>query len=310
MPITECLRAFLAASPRWYRSALLAQCRGKKLLLELFCGENRSWSKCAEQRGYHCITLDMNPKCGADICVDLLQWRYTRGLAGLRIDAVAASPDCCVWSQMTDFNRTSANSHHAGTTSRSVHERKQVQVAVLQRVCDILDFTQPRLFWIENPRSSRKGIGGGMRTALGEPVATVSYCRYHTVEDPFFYKKDTHIWTNGGFTGRRCNKDALCVHRQTSEGNRHPEILSDSKGARRVSDLAKKHRAPQGLAVELLQMQPAVPVAARVVELRKRLGEWEANAPAWLAAGLQQEEEGKMRAQEGAGGVSHKRQRT
>ena len=40
-------------------------------LLELCSGENSSWSKAGRALGYECTTLDWNPKCGADIIMDV-----------------------------------------------------------------------------------------------------------------------------------------------------------------------------------------------------------------------------------------------
>ena len=59
-------------------------------LLEVCSGENSSWSKAGRALGYECTTLDWNPKCGADITMDVREYEAPE----CYYDIVAASPDC------------------------------------------------------------------------------------------------------------------------------------------------------------------------------------------------------------------------
>ena len=58
-------------------------------LLELCCGENQSWSIAGRQLGFECVTLDWNENCGADLVMDVRDFKCEG-----YYDVVCASPDC------------------------------------------------------------------------------------------------------------------------------------------------------------------------------------------------------------------------
>ena len=59
-------------------------------LLEICARENHSWSKAGRELGMECTTLDWNPKCGADTCMDVRDYVLPEG----QFDIICASPDC------------------------------------------------------------------------------------------------------------------------------------------------------------------------------------------------------------------------
>ena len=61
----------------------------KMKLLELCCGENKSWSKAGREQGFQCTTLGWNRECMPDICMDVRDF-----VCSGYYDIVCASPDC------------------------------------------------------------------------------------------------------------------------------------------------------------------------------------------------------------------------
>ena len=100
---------------------------------------------------------------------------------------------------------------------------------------EVLDYFQPRWWWIENPWLSR------MRDYITDlPYVCVDYCMYCD----WGYRKRTRLWTNIPFEPRTCDGSGACGN---MEGKRHRVNLIDRGGY-----LHEKYRVPQRLIEDLL----------------------------------------------------------
>ena len=160
---------------------------------------------------------------------------------------MAASPDCTAWSQLTNIQRLGATA--TNVTNAACLESRLAQTNVLLDLCDMVIALRPRIFWFENPKSSAKGIYGGMEKALGDANFEVNYCKYSAGDDVFDSPKPTHLWTNGRLAPKMCKKDNRCALFTT----KHPGNVCSN------STLATRHRIPLLLCKDLLEMEAMEP---------------------------------------------------
>ena len=118
------------------------------------------------------MSLDNDPKCGADVCQDLLTWEYTS--FGLEPpDVIWCSPPCT----QDSIARTRAK------TPRDL----EAADAIVQRCLDIIAYWQPKYWFIENPQT---GLLKTRDVVHGVPFVDLDYCMYGAP-----YRKRTRIWT-------------------------------------------------------------------------------------------------------------------
>ena len=157
-------------------------------LLELFCG-TRSIGKAFEQEGFEVLSLDLDPKTGADIICDLMDWDYTMYPRGY-FDVLWASPPCTM--------------HSRARTTASTPRDLEGSDNLVQRVLDLIEYFQPKVYAFENPGTgllpTRKVVGG-------IPYKDISYCMYN-----YPYRKYTRIWTDSKVWEPRpkCTKQNPC----------------------------------------------------------------------------------------------------
>jgi len=166
-------------------------------LLELFAGTGSIGRAFAEQ-GWEVTSLDIDPKSGADIVADFMEWDYS-AYPEMHFDAVWASPVCTHYS----IARTNAK------TPRDLEGSDRM----VQRVLDLIGHLKPEVWAFENPRS---GLLKDRAVVRGVPYKDVSYCAYG-----YPYRKQTRIWTNSERWQPKpmCCKATPCT---VMEGGRHP----------------------------------------------------------------------------------------
>ena len=172
-------------------------------ILELFSG-TASFSKVARARGHEAFTVDNDPECKPDLCMDikLLNDYYLP----FEPDIIWASPPCEAFS----VNTIGKN------WTRQYHPKTEKAKRALSLVSDTIGWVaslKPQFYVIENPRAMLRK----MEVIQGWPRKTVTYCQYGDNR-----MKPTDLWTNVPFEPRSCNYGDPC-HPRTR--NRSPETL-------------------------------------------------------------------------------------
>jgi len=173
-------------------------------LLELFKGTG-SVGKVAKDLGYdQIISLDLEPKYKPDILTDIMDWDYTV-YPPHYFDVIWASPPCTYYSVMQHV--IVCTKAKKGIDWDLEGKRKESD-KIVRRVLDIIDYYQPKYWFMENPQS------GALKTrdvVKGLSWVDGDYCKYG-----YPYRKRTRFWTNS------CPELLLCKHDcPFSEGNRH-----------------------------------------------------------------------------------------
>ena len=198
-------------------------------LLELFSGTH-SIGKVAKKRNIEVISLDRD--LPADIKEDIMTWDYTVYPKGY-FDIITASPVCLYWSMLRVSNIGRELKAHPGQIfTRELLEQdiEDYGVPMVDKVFEILDYFDPKYFWIENPQTSR------MKEYINDliPYYDVDYCQYG-----FGYRKRTRFWTNiEGFEPLMCDRKT-CKQMITIDNKTiHKQNCGNSKQAR----FTRKHR--------------------------------------------------------------------
>ena len=102
------------------------------------CSGTGSVSRVWADAGHETMTLDVDRKCQADVCQDILTWDYTC-FSLEPPDVIWCSPPCTQYSKA----RTRA------LTPRDLDGAD----AIVQRCLDIIAYWKPRFWIIENPQT-------------------------------------------------------------------------------------------------------------------------------------------------------------
>jgi hypothetical protein len=180
--------------------------------LDLFAGSH-SFTKVAQELGYdEVISLDCDPKSGATITADILEFDYKIWPPG-HFDFIWASIPCQTFSI--------ACAHMFNAQERSQRAADGCEVA--RRTKELIEYLQPNYFAIENPLASKlwsMGIFGDEY-----PKKKLSYCRYG-----FPYRKNTILATNAPFEPKLCRGDCGFVREVVDEnGKTHKLHLETAK---------------------------------------------------------------------------------
>ena len=146
--------------------------KGKGWALDLFCGTGAVGRRLT-QLGYRVVTLDINPRTKPTVLCDILEWKFDRQFPRGYFDVIAASVPCTQYSQ-----------------ARTTRERDFGHAdAVVKKVLKIVHYFNPRVWWIENPRTGHLKDRPFMKDI---PYCDVDYCQF----SDWGYKKPTRIWGN------------------------------------------------------------------------------------------------------------------
>jgi len=174
-------------------------------VLELFSGTH-SIGKVCKEYNFNVISLDRDLKDSCPfgsgyksenhIQADIMTWDYTIYPKG-HFDLITASPVCLWWSQLRFSNIGRKN--HGKILTREAIENDIIEygIPMIDKVFEILDYYNPKFWWIENPQTGR------MKDYINDliPYHDIDYCQYG-----FFYQKRTRIWTNINFNPKKCDK--------------------------------------------------------------------------------------------------------
>jgi len=165
-------------------------------LLELFSGTH-SIGKVAKKK-FNINVTSLDKDIGAEcpfgssyrsdkhIKADIMHWDYTE-FDKDEFDIITASPVCFWWSNLR-------YSHIGrGTTREQIEkERDLYGKPMIDKLFEILNYFQPRWWWIENPQTGALKYYISQKYSEFDTFYDVDYCQY----TDWGYKKRTRIWTN------------------------------------------------------------------------------------------------------------------
>jgi hypothetical protein len=213
-------------------------------LLELFSGTGSIGRAFADQ-GWEVVSLDIDPKSGATLITDFMNWPYWEYPKG-HFDALWASPVCTMYS----CARTT------GKTPRDLEGSDRM----VQRVLDCIAYFEPKVWAFENPAS---GLLKGRDVVSGIPWKELTYCVYG-----YPYRKPTRIWTNSVMWEPRpmCARRAPCP---AVVDNHHPMTAQRGPSRSKVREMNKADRC----SLRQLYSMPEALCRELAVAFSKELGE-------------------------------------
>jgi len=152
-------------------------------IIELFCG-TKSISNAFKDRGHEIFTIDNNSIFKPDLCIDILNFDVSMLPERFAIpNVIWASPPC------TCFSVASISTHWGGgfRAYEPKTEKAKQSIKLVQKTIKIIKKTQPKLWFIENPR----GVLRKLSFMSNLPRKSVTYCQYGDKR-----MKPTDIWTN------------------------------------------------------------------------------------------------------------------
>ena len=181
--------------------------------------------------GWEITDVDWDGRFGADVVEDITKWDYKAAFEPGHFDVVWASPDC----RMYSMARTRGGPRNFESSD-----------LLVQTCIDIIQYLQPRCWWLENPDS---GMLKGRSVVEGLPYVRVDYCMY---QDPVMYRKRTRLWTN-------CTdwKPKLCDRSHLVDGRKHPSSAQrgfkkvDKRSGDKTFSRDQLHRLPKALCEEI-----------------------------------------------------------
>ena len=121
-------------------------------------------------RGFEVISVDIDRKHHPTHCTDILHWDYRQYPPGY-FKVIAASVPCTEYS-----------------TAKTLGTRDLESADLpVRKTLEIVDYFQPKLWWIENPRT---GYLTNRECVQNIPYIDVDYCQF----SDWGYKKPTRIW--------------------------------------------------------------------------------------------------------------------
>lgn len=171
----------------------------QRRLLELFSGTG-SVGRVFAHNGWHVTSLDLDPRWKADLRKDVLRWDYRAAFAPGTFDCVWASPPC------TEFS--------IALTTRP--RRVDLGNRIVRRTLRIIEYLQPRLWFLENPQT---GLLKAQRFMRDLRYVDVDYCRF----SDWGYRKRTRVWYGGFPPPPGPLEDRLCL------GLACPNLVGDGR---------------------------------------------------------------------------------
>ena len=195
--------------------------------LDLFAGLGGFSAAFAEADGWEVVTVDIDERFAPDIRADVLDLRP----ADLPdADVVLASPPCTEFSTMQNLNGGVEPSGEA--------------IALVYHTIGLAKALRPEYWVLENPF-------GRLRTVIGEPEGTVTYCQYGEN-----HQKPTDLWgEHPPMTYRSCARGANCHISNRAGGH----AMRDKCGKRTAAERAKVPRELSDAILEAVEKAYANP---------------------------------------------------
>jgi hypothetical protein len=169
-------------------------------VLELFKGTG-SFGKWINENhpNWEIVSLDYNKKYNPTICSDIMDWKYSEEYSEGYFDIIWASPDCRIYSalQYTHIQKPEHIRKGKWESMEHLTEVRKENSKYVLRVLDIIEYFQPKAWFIENPWYSAMNQIPEMNAL---PSTRLDYCRFGKP-----YKKPTRIWSNRKFESVICN---------------------------------------------------------------------------------------------------------
>ena len=166
-------------------------------LLDLFSG-GKSVTRVAESLGYTVTTLDIDKNTNPTVCANVLDFDYKSHFKPGDFDVVWASPPCDTFSAARRSNIGRMVNNELMTSERITFDRETLGVPILRRTQEIIEYLQPKMWFIENPYT------GTMKEYITEKPNVFDYCMFG-----FPYRKRTAIWSNTTLESVMCDGSHL-----------------------------------------------------------------------------------------------------
>lgn len=187
--------------------------------LDLFAGLGGFSAAFADATDWTVTTIDSNERFEPDIHADVLNLRP----ADLpNADIILASPPCTTFSMANQ-----PNPHWNG--DQPVSDDVREAIALTFHTIGLIRAINPTYWFVENPVAK-------MRTILGQPTGTVTWCQYG-----YDWQKPTDLWgEHPPMTYKCCSPGADC--HQRSEGG-----WDTGEKRKHIRDPAERAKIPYGL---------------------------------------------------------------
>ena len=139
-------------------------------MLDLFSGTG-SVGKYFKKLGFNVISVDNEQKFEPDICCDVLKWDYKDMYPKGFFTVIAAGVPCTEYSMALT------------TRPRDMESADKL----VEKTLEIIDYFEPPIWWIENPRNGRLKTRKMMKEL---DFLDVDYCQF----SDWGYQKPTRIW--------------------------------------------------------------------------------------------------------------------
>ena len=194
------------------------------------CSGTGSVGEPFKEGGWEVTDVDWSSKYNPEIQTDITTWDYKAAFEPGHFDVVWASPDCRMYSVARTCAKTPRDFENADK---------------LVKACrDIIEYLQPRLYFIENPDS------GCLKTRPvidGLPYLRVDYCMYGAL-----YRKRTRLWSNcTTWTPKLCDRSHVINGKHLATAQQRPE-KANKNDIRFTRD--QLHRLPRALCDEIFKV--------------------------------------------------------
>lgn len=204
-------------------------------VFDLFAGL-RGWSAPFADRGHEVLTLDYDPRFGADFTADILTW--DPAAMPWRPDIILASPDCSAFTVMNigkNWTGPDEVPPHAPKTPLA-----RLGVSMVERTREVIFTLRPAYYVIENPRGKLRKLP----VVADLERRTVTYCQYGETR-----MKPTDLW--GGFPPSLrllppCHNGDPC-HTRAPRGSKTPGSVQGQ------DDSAERSKIPYALALAVCE---------------------------------------------------------
>ena len=200
--------------------------------LDLFSGTGSVGDRLREL-GYDVVSLDIDPNRRPTIVTNVLAWEYAKDFSPGYFSVIAAGVPCNEYSPAKTIG----------------HRKLDYADKLVQKTIEIINFFQPPIWWIENPRL---GLLKTREVMRGIPYIDVDYCQF----GDWGYQKPTRIWccdTLSKLPNRLC--DGISCPNLQPNSKKHKFCLG---GYKMKHTTLSKGRMPAKLVDYLLQIPPII----------------------------------------------------